>query len=165
MPGREISWTDDMHREFERLFACGTSHSIIAANLNQKFGLLLSRSACIGKASRLKLTRPRLGWREAVVKGLWAEQDPRRIAAAAGQRTSPQRKTKPPVDIKAPAGAGISMDELRPFSRGGSTSCRYPLGTSDANVMMYCGEATVRGSWCPYHREVVYKGGRHATAA
>jgi GcrA cell cycle regulator len=156
-------WSAAVSAELETLHATGLSHSLIAESLNAKFGLHLTRSACIGRVRRMGLAeRPKIRERERVARKLQLPMGPKWSAHA---RRCHQSTPQPPrpvlVDVKAPEGEGVSMDQLLPFAKNAPTSCRYPLGISERG-MMFCGETTHRGSWCAYHCEVVFQGGRRA---
>lgn len=167
---KDSVWLDeDVVAEFKRLHDAGLSHEIIATRLNEKFGLTLSRAACIARASRMRLSRPKVdNIRDAVARGLWKRNGGAHAARGTYQKKRGTRKVNGAngdlgilEELKAPEGEGISIDQLLPFSENAATSCRYPLGQSETRGLMYCGEPTHRGSWCEYHCEVVFKGGRH----
>jgi hypothetical protein len=117
------------------LNARGLPFSDIAAQLNEEFGTSLSRGACIGRASRMKL--------------------PHRVTYHAG-RVIRRVATKPPAQ---PAPTAKARNEPRTarckLIELGNHDCRYPFG--EVAPYLYCAQATVENSsWCPKHFRVVY---------
>ena len=56
-PNGGLSWAVEHDDEMRRLADCGTSYRAIALALNAKFGTHYSKSAVIGRASRVGLTK------------------------------------------------------------------------------------------------------------
>lgn len=155
---------------FQALHDQGFSHSIIADRLSKQFGVVVSRSACIGRARRMGLTRPNTNNAAASARmksglQLWTGRKGPRSDTYRQKGTTTRGTVVDLVELKAPEGKGISLGELLPFSTKDGTSCRYPMSMCEAAGLLYCGEPTKHGSWCTYHRELVFKGGRLASAA
>lgn len=120
--------TPGVTERLKQLHAEGRSFGKIAAALNAEFGLHLSRSACIGRAARLKLP--------------WPTRQPKFRKQRSTGPVLPRPKPQPIPEQGEPL--YLSFFELR------GSQCRYPFGNHAP--YLFCGRSTLfKSSWCAEH--------------
>src|ERR1700674_4878005 len=150
-------WPDAQIDELKRLWADGLSASRIAAALNDKFKIYLTRNAVIGKAMRSGLSKGRQVARSARIR-------PRKAKRLNGARSSPRRMNPgetlhlptlaPPEPIAVPTEATrLRLVELE------IDQCKYPLGFWLEPAEFFCGAPTLEGwSYCRFHQQITGAG-------
>jgi GcrA cell cycle regulator len=160
LPGnnkRHTPWTDEINNRLRELYETGVSHSVIATILNETFGTTFSRNACIGRASRMRL-KPReacivsfairtgLAKYNAERKGVKIAPLHTRLQALREGYARQQEALHKPVSVGVP----ITM----------LSECAYAVASNPAGHHLFCNHRKVPGgSWCAYHREVVFRRG------
>ncbi len=164
---RNTLWHPRVARVLRRLWRRGCTASQIAGILNRHYGLTLTRNAVIGKLHRMG-ERRRPGQRAARASQRQASRllqraqrhrpEPRPAPARAMPTASaPEQEHSAP----APASARRGITDIMQLKPG---MCRWVDGGKGAWV--WCGAPTGGGSWCEYHRAIVFtKRGKkiHAT--
>lgn len=136
----------------------GISFASIAGDINRKFGILITRNAAIGRASRL---------------GFGAKRKPTRWSTADDRPTFRKQKVKrerKPSPLRVLFGKPISTVPLEPmalpppvvtdvgrvaFDDLDHNHCRYPVG--DGPGVRFCGDSKFPGlSYCEHHARRCY---------
>lgn len=154
-------WNDQAVAVLKARFAAGDSFSAIARAVGG-----VSRSACIGKAARLGLSR---------------SNDPAELCRQTTTLTNRLGLQAPPVERKPkvsnglnfgagapkppwPAGrralaafaipqeGGVALAEVR------AGHCRWPLGDPESDAFRFCGQPRTRGQYCERHASRGYAG-------
>ena len=122
-------WTEPVVTRFRQLLAEGAPYSDCASLLSKEFGIMLTRSACIGRAKRTNTAPSRRKIR------MPAKPPPEKFFRP---RKPPQRV----VDLQARG--TVTIMELLP------NDCRWPSG--DRSPFMFCGAPQIEGcSYCEAH--------------
>lgn len=160
-----MSWTDARNERLKDLWPdAKTSATNIAEILNREFPeeQQVSRSAVLGRASRLNLQKRReVGRAEAVANG---------GSAAPRARTS----SRPTMDFKRRRSANVVQLPPFPF-RGDPTpaepeprhvtllelnadTCRWPIGDPHSRDFYFCGAVPeIDRAYCPFHCRIAYQ--------
>jgi GcrA cell cycle regulator len=128
-------WHDEMISHLRELLNDGLSFGAIAKVLNLRFGVSLTRNACIGKAHR---------------NGLYNPTKPRQPARHRGPR---ERRIKlTPPRVLAPI--DMMYTNRRTLLELTNDSCRWPIGDPRAPDFFFCGghSDNQKGQpYCDYH--------------
>jgi GcrA cell cycle regulator len=139
------TWTDDMLAHLTELVKDGVSFGKIVTAMNNRFGLSLTRNACIGKAHRT---------------GLYHPNKPER-APLTPRQPRPRRAPRwhlPPPPSQDPSGLPadtFSVDRL-PYPHKctllalTSVTCRWPVGDPLSSDFFFCGGASDNRNGRPY---------------
>jgi GcrA cell cycle regulator len=150
MESREVRSTSPWPVERENLLRELFDRGFSAAQIADRMGGSISRSAVIGKLHRLKLTREK--------KHRCDESQP----APRKKRATSPRPAKP-ADVVRPAAVPILKAEEAPslvfdititrvsILEAKRDQCRYPAA-DDGSAMMVCGATVNGGSYCAAHR-------------
>lgn len=133
--------------EFRSMAASSLSYGEIARDMSRKYGPI-SRAACIGKAARMGIKKPRAMLDPTV------EHKPRPKRKVAGfSFRKPLGERTEPVLIDLPADESphaIGIMDL------GQDHCRWPLGEPRRD-MLYCGDLAFDGMpYCGRHHCIAY---------
>jgi GcrA cell cycle regulator len=154
---QSTDWPPEHCAALREHFARGLSFSQIAAAINASFKTAYSRSATIGRASRMGLARrdcPRDGRRH------WPER--LRKANAKTPRLDKPVKRVPEAPRPAPVFGRVKLPKLRCIEIAPrhlslleleASDCRYPYGgDADGEAITFCGHPRRQGSsYCAPH--------------
>ena len=131
----------ELHRQKDASFTA------ITKQMNEEFGVELTRNACIGKAHRLDLPRR---FHPHVARKTVAKPAKKVIRMKIYQPPPP-----PPPPPRKPEPFTLLIAELE------SGDCRWPSGGPyDRPPFFYCGEPAILGlSWCKKHARKVFTRG------
>lgn len=130
-------WSEERVVELRNLWDAGYSCGQIARIMGNGF----SRSAVIGKASRLGLPAKQSGW-------------PTRQAR---ECPKPQLPAAPPPPPAPPALPTVQSKRI-PLAHVGFCQCRFGVSEDGAREFLCCGLTTLIGeSWCSEHRRTVFQ--------
>lgn len=125
-----VTWSAEMLHDLRALHGSGMMFKTIARVLSEKYGVELSKSACIGKFDRL-----------------------RRMPSAAIVNLERARKASMPIEPRPrrlKPGARVSLYDLR------HEGCKWPYGTGSATL--FCGALRQDGHpYCKFHCEMAYR--------
>jgi GcrA cell cycle regulator len=138
-------WAVEHDDEMRRLAACGTSYRAIALTLNAKFGTHYSKSAVIGRASRVGLTKKPAS--SAALSGPTKKKEFKRIItfgnANATRVYSTVQREQYKVRCVEIEPRHVSLMDLEPGD------CRYPYGDE---TITFCGHPKqAESSYCTAH--------------
>lgn len=143
-------WGEDRIERLKKLWREG----LTASQISECFGGAVSRSAVIGKASRLKLSsrkKPKKLARITKPRAPKAKKPPQRSINTRSWQPSPAPLPGNPMVAKGPAWdalEGTQPVELMDLERH---HCRWPIG--DTKPYLFCGQQAEEGSsYCPTHR-------------
>lgn len=136
------AWTDYEITELKRLKLAGFSGREIA----QAIGGGRSRSAVIGKWSRLGLSKPGPNPALRIPKG---PPKPKR-------QTLPRPRNTASIPMPTLRQAEAPTDPVL-FRESRADQCLYPLGDGEPD-MLVCGAPRTRGSYCSQHARLAYIG-------
>ena len=155
-PGLIGSWTDEALADMRRLLAEGLSAARVAAELNSRFGLALTRNAVLGKCWRLGIVRTV----KKAPKRKWEARPPLIVRRAQLRLAPAQVKALPPPAPPEPVAIQPSLRVKLLDLREGM--CRWPDGDpiTDADFG-FCGAAVARNadtarSFCVHHCRIAY---------
>lgn len=182
MRARSEVWDDEAHVErLEELWAEGLSAERIASRLSIEFGARITRSAILGKISRLRARKSgsapvsRLGmyannsggsgWTGKSAAQRKAERKKRREADRAKRRAEEEAKVKV-AGLSRPVINRIPRDEIPDvvvpetervqIADLRDNQCRYIFGDPKQTDHYYCHRSAEAGlSWCHVHASVV----------
>lgn len=162
--GPVVEWDDANVATLKKMWSAGATASIIAAAIPYA-----SRSAVLGKVSRLKL-QPRMDRNaRAATQGVErttvarspgvpsrstpfrppAKEKPSRIASSIFGNFTHAKPEPVAMPTEAPDGKGIPLIELR------DNSCRWPKGDPAEPGFLFCGDPTANlkdgRPYCPFH--------------
>lgn len=160
-----VEWDDKNTDTLKTMWARGASASVIAAQIPY-----CTRSAVLGKVSRLKLQPRRPDNARAATQGIerttvskgppgppralgLRKERPSRIASSIfGSFTHAKPDPQPIPDTDPSDGKGITMIELT------KSTCRWPKGSPGEPDFLFCGEAGAnleeRRPYCPFHSRI-----------
>ncbi len=150
---QKTQWSQQMTDELRRLRDEGLTFALITMRLNEKFGTYLSRSAVVGKANRMGLSKPASIQRKKPVRRAKPRttQKPRpakpQVKKTAQARRS--RKKATPKNLSEP-----SPDCAVAFAKTEHHHCRWPVGGTVGPDMLVCGarrDPESNLAFCPYH--------------
>lgn len=136
------------------------SHRIIAKKLNKEFGLNLTRNACIGRASRIKLP-PRIVNPKSFAPLTRPQQVHYPIIREVRMAPKPPQPAVPlgpfeplaPGMYGPPTPRGIKFKRLRMFR-----NCHYPYGGPKERAYRFCGAPSYgETNWCKAHYDIVHE--------
>ncbi|MFM7010636.1 MAG: GcrA family cell cycle regulator [Betaproteobacteria bacterium] len=148
-PSQYVRGSSDWHKNpdadetLRALYKDGLSNSVIAGVLNKKFGTAFTRSAVIGRATRLGITHAKPGNRAK------KPQRPRtkRERVTFGTPKSTEAVAPAPFIVRTdipPPEARKSLVELREMD------CRWPVGDPLSKGFGFCAQERVPGKpYCP----------------
>lgn len=152
-----MSWNDKSIARLAQLVASGMSAGRIAEALSKEFNARFSRSAVIGKVSRmgLQLTghkKTAVARRATRAKRLVARQHRPR-------RETPPRSVMMPVEVRPRAQLPQrSMAETVSFEDRQPGQCCWPFTFPGASAMRFCGHERLAGRpYCLPHDEIARK--------
>lgn len=158
-----MAWTDEVCTRLRELHAEGVSAGQMANTINEEFGLTFTRSAIIGKSSRLGLGSIGGGapWRAAATQPVAKVKRPRVVRVHRPTDWSVERitKTRPDPATFNPEPSNMETDlaipqhQRRTLLELTSDTCRWPVGEPDKPDFFFCGAALIAGSpYCAVHR-------------
>jgi len=149
------AWTPDRVEALKARFQAGDSFAMIARALGG-----VSRSACIGKATRLGLARSRdhgefhrVAAKVATARAQRPVESPRRVAGLNSGAGLEGPKIWP-AGLRALAafeGEGrVAMADVE------TVHCRWPFGDPETGTFRFCGERRRKGAYCATHAGQAY---------
>ena len=153
---RNRLWPAHVRRDLRRMWRSGMSARQIAEALNARHGLTLTRNAVIGKLWRM-------GLRHEARQGTVRRHRRRVVSATRRRRHRPVRRQAPVKMQAAPTPERKRTAPAPTSARRGITDimqlkpgmCRWVDG--DRGAWVWCGAPTDGGSWCEYHRAIVFR--------
>ncbi len=161
-------WSDERVEALKRGFAAGDSFACIARDI----GGGISRSACIGKAARLKLERAgdkrefhRLASKIATAarvpcanEGFGGRPKAPPVARANAQNNGLNFRGPParPAGLRALAAFEPSLEGMVKMVEVERRHCRWPFGDPETTDFRFCGARRVQGAYCAAHARRAY---------
>lgn len=121
-----INWDEPLVDRLVHFRSLGLSFGRVAENLRREFQIDITRSACIGKAKRLKL-------------GTLYAQELREYRAKKKANSRARALPPQPLDMQP-----------TPFESAGPRQCRFPLWGDDKSTGDVCGRKA-DGTYCDFH--------------
>lgn len=150
-----VTWTEERIAALKARFQAGESFAVIARALGD-----VSRSACIGKATRLGLERScdrgefhRVASKVATRRAQAAGQSQASQPKASGERTAWRARAfgTRAQTVFEPAGEGaVTMMQV------GARHCRWPHGDPEGPDFRFCGRPRAQGAYCAAHAARAY---------
>lgn len=152
-----MSWTEDRVRILRILWLEGLTATNIARQLGG-----VTRSAVIGKAHRLGISRPEPSRPGTPLSKPKASKEPR-VTKPAASSAKPQRRRD---DRPAPDRREVTTVRTpcpTPEERGLATvltlnlhTCRWPIGDPSTDTFSFCGRGTGGQTYCTDHVRIAY---------
>jgi GcrA cell cycle regulator len=159
------SWSDERVEALKAAFRAGHSFSVIARTL----GGGVSRSACIGKATRLGLERTRDHGEFHRIASKVATANRAQTREAARLRAPPVARATAQnngLNFGGPRMRPAGLKALAAFEEPGEGSvrmidverrhCRWPFGDPETSAFRFCGAPKAKGAYCAAHAERAY---------
>lgn len=141
-------WTDAEVEQIKVLFSSGLS----ASRISLRLGSRRSRSAILGKLSRIGLLKGRVHREESEPKERTPRPPRTRSQPQLPKRVSPHMALAKPWRPLAPEPHRVTILQLS------STTCKWPIGDPGNEDFCFCGHGPRDGSpYCEYHARIAYR--------
>lgn len=151
-----VTWTEERIAALKARFQAGESFAVIARALGD-----VSRSACIGKATRLGLERSRDRGEFHRIASKVATR--RAQTAGQAQPSRPDAVGDPPawraraVGMLAQAVSEPAGEDAVTMMQVEARHCRWPHGDPEGSDFRFCGRPRAKGAYCKTHAARAYE--------